>query len=733
MMRCSRLAAARTLAGMPQQHRLQFALRGPEWAFAIPDGDMAALEEVAAVCCSFWNGANSLLIPIGEKDAIPTDLDVFLDIRDIDQAFVHERVDEAARAQMADRFGHHRITSMWSQMTHHELHPLNLQPSFREPPAGGPHLALPIPVYDDEALTRLARVAWGRIDDEDRDEYAEAFLLEPHENEAAHFALIDGQVSGLAPLVQSAYLMGSYYQQSPLRARQVLIIDGDDFSDLVFFWNLRSRATTHQRPAVVAIPPAALRFPERLRSLREWTAEQDAIKPDLLVHAREQDRDAATAALAEAGFRHASDDWRLTEYWGEVPPERREGEFAFIGSGLVGGPMRRGIARQQLVMLESGRNSTSLEPPSAFRVRYWGGRVRFDLINWPLPFPPTRATAERVHMNAYVHQGVISLTTSASNAPYNFDFYLPGADETRGDFLVARHLQGELSAVGRYAQALIGRLGGATGLTALARQSSLDVLTPLTPLSRKKLLQRLEGKLRELYGESAPSRDELAAIIREHLIELEPQTAALDELASSTGSSQVDLLAALEPLIEAGFVRRGRRDRCRNCGYEDFYPLSELDERVQCHACQERFLLRVSAGPHEPRLAYQLDPLMARAMDQDLMPVLLTLRYLYSPAGAAAGAFWPGIEIIDETGAKQDCDVLLAQDGEVSVCECKKKASTLTLAQAERTIALAEKLGAKTIFSALEGDFADEINELAQRPDVRLVTREQLLPAANAP
>ena len=135
------------------------------------------------------------------------------------------------------------------------------------------------------------------------------------------------------------------------------------------------------------------------------------------------------------------------------------------------------------------------------------------------------------------------------------------------------------------------------------------------------------------------------------------------------------LLTAIQPLIETGFVRRGRKERCPACGYEDFYSLHELDERLFCHACQGRFLLGVAAGPDEPRLTYQLDPLMARAMDQDLLPVLLTLRHLYSPAGGATGAFWPGLDIIPmgERAKKQDCDVLLAQEGNVTVCECKQE------------------------------------------------------------
>jgi hypothetical protein len=713
-----------------QQHRLQFALRGPEWAFAIPDGDFAALEEVAALCCDVWNGANSLLIAVDEAGSLSADTDELLGTRDVERVYVHERINEAQRDKLTERFGQERIDEISSRLTRRELHPLNLQPSYREPPAGGPQLALPIPIYENEDLARVARVAWGRIDEEDRPHYSEAFLLEPHVDEAAHFALVDGQISGLAPLEQSTYLISVYLQHSPVRARQVVVVDGNEFQELLFFWNLRSRATTHVGRDVIAVPTEAFSFPERLRSLVEWTSsEHAAVKPDLLVHAPEQVREAVRAALTELGFRDAGDGWRLTEYWGEVPPERREREFGFTGFGRIGGAMRRGIAGNQLVMLDVGRNATSLEPPPAFRVRHGGGFVRLDLVNWPLAFPPTQATAARVHVNAYVHQGVISLTTSAQNGPYNFDFAVPGADEVLGDFVGARGLRAELSAAGRYAQALIGRLGGISGLSALADEASLDVLTPLTSPSRLKLVQRLERKLTELYGSAAPSREELAEVIRDHLIELEPQMGTIDDLASKTGTPQASLLKPLEALIQAGFVRRGRLERCRNCGYEDFYPLSELAEHVHCHACQERFLLAVAAGPSEPRLAYQLDPLMARAMDQDLTPVLLTLRYLYSPEGAVGGAFWPGVELTDEAGNKQDCDILLAQERQATVCECKKSAAGLTLAQAEQTIALAERLDANTVFSGLEDTFSDEIQQLAQTKGVRLVAREQLLPS----
>src|SRR5207253_2842586 len=136
-----------------------------------------------------------------------------------------------------------------------------------------------------------------------------------------------------------------YYQASPLDARQLIIVDGTNFADLLFFWNLRARATSSRGHGVVAIPRQALSFPERLRSLVEWTAgEHGVIKPDLLIHARDTvDHETVAAALGELGFSEAAPGPAPTVYLGGVPTERRDREFGFLTGGLLGGKMRRGI------------------------------------------------------------------------------------------------------------------------------------------------------------------------------------------------------------------------------------------------------------------------------------------------------------------------------------------------------------------------------------------------------
>jgi len=74
-----------------RQHRLSYYARGPEWAFAIPAGDLNALDEVVRLCSGFWNGAGSLIVPVAADDGLPDSLEDALTSRPVEMCFVHER------------------------------------------------------------------------------------------------------------------------------------------------------------------------------------------------------------------------------------------------------------------------------------------------------------------------------------------------------------------------------------------------------------------------------------------------------------------------------------------------------------------------------------------------------------------------------------------------------------------------------------------------------------------
>jgi hypothetical protein len=89
--------------GPVQVSRLTYTLRGPEWGFAVPQGNLAALEEVIRLCSSFWNGLGSLIIPVRSDGTLNQSLDRLLEVREVDQVLVHDAVGERTREALGKR------------------------------------------------------------------------------------------------------------------------------------------------------------------------------------------------------------------------------------------------------------------------------------------------------------------------------------------------------------------------------------------------------------------------------------------------------------------------------------------------------------------------------------------------------------------------------------------------------------------------------------------------------
>ena len=710
---------------------MRFALRGQECAFAIPRGDFEALEEVSGHSCDFWNGSNSLIILVGPRGGLPGDLDVHISVRDVERVYVHERVGEQGLRALESRFGS-RVTRLHEDSFKNDVHPLHLQPSYRNLPDGSPRVVLPIPIYGTEALSRVGAVAFGRIHNTDRGEYEKAFLLRESRDEDAHIALLSAQLAEVSPLGQSSYLIKAYGQMSPIDVSWLVVLDGTNLDALVNFWNLRARSSQlGSGPRVVGIPAEALAQPQDLESLFSWTSEGLDVTPDLFVLASLDHLAATTHALETLGYLPAPEPTRIRYSFGSEGDSERDQYYWLAPHGVLGGKLQRGVLTYSgLIDLAPGRNTVRFEP-EGFGTAVWGKRLRLDLLSWPLPLPVTAATARRVLDTAFVYEGVVSLVTVATNGAMQFELTVPGTDEALTDFLGERGLTGALSDKGRYAQALLGRLGSVQRLDEISHENALRVLNRLMSSSRLKLVQRLGNMLNQHYPTSSPSAEQVRELIQDQPITLELPALSLHDLTNTQEGSRPAFGRSLEPLIDLDFVLRGRKERCKHCGYEAFYTLADLDERIRCKACQESFLLNVYSGPNESPLRYQLDPLMARVMDQDVLPVLLTLRRLHQGEQApVADSFWPGLEVtsIKDPERKQDCDILMARDGNITLCECKLTAGGLTMSQAQATLTLAESLGARTVFAGLEGDFSAEICDLAVRaPTLQLFRRADLV------
>jgi hypothetical protein len=302
------------------------------------------------------------------------------------------------------------------------------------------------------------------------------------------------------------------------------------------------------------------------------------------------------------------------------------------------------------------------------------------------------------------------------------------------DIQLARHLsslslRAQPSGAGQLARTLLDRISDNEGLDALALPHALSILQALIAPSRKKLAQRIRRELQD-SGMAAIDEDRVVELLGREGLFAELATRTLAQLQGTLGVPPKVVLSSVGPLCDAAFLQRGRAFACPLCGIKDYLRLAELNDRVACRACRQEFPLPAVENGQEAPTAYRLDGLMARAMDQDIVPVLLTLRYLLRrPEASNHAHWWPGLDLYenDSIDADYEIDLLIADGGRLLVCQVKRDAGGLTRDEAIRHFDLAHRLGGQPVLSAPAGDWRSEITNLFDSYEFLLLDKSTLI------
>ena len=135
----------------------------------------------------------------------------------------------------------------------------------------------------------------------------------------------------------------------------------------------------------------------------------------------------------------------------------------------------------------------------------------------------------------------------------------------------------------------------------------------------------------------------------------------------------------------------------------------------------------------EPDHYYRLDGLMARIMDQDILPVLLAVRALRPPTDTGELYFaWPGVEVSKGDRPRFDIDLVVSHgtnaDGTSNVwcVECKKTATSLGEKQLSRLLEVAAELESRPGIAAVQGEFPEEFARAVLEAGGHVLTAERL-------
>jgi LSD1 subclass zinc finger protein len=498
----------------------------------------------------------------------------------------------------------------------------------------------------------------------------------------------------------------------------------------VAFWNFRARLIADAAGApVLGLPSQTLTSPGALGSLGEWLQRPPGHRsvPDCFVSCTEKQAARVERALATISIIPETATEYKNEFGNDVvanspptfaprPPE-------------IWGPFQRGLVTTQLATIVDGQTALVLPAPDGFGVRDLS-HVRLTMHDLPLSMPVTQRVAESVYPNAVPGDGGVRITTSAM-AEWNLDIRLPTAARALSDWASDRGFDVTPTREAMDAEAILRRLGSLAGLDVLASEQRIELLQRLAPLASGKLAQRLVAELKTV-GETvdeAAIREQLASMSL--FLELRGRTAA--ELAGLMGDGveKTNVLGLLPDLVAGGFVRRARDVVCPECRYRTLLALSEQAEMIRCRACQAEYALPVvdGNGTKEPDMVYRLDGLMARAMSQDILPVLLALR-AFAKSGPATGSFavWPGLQFKPQDGSDEaEVDLLVSFGTVVFCCEVKKTAHALKEKQLGELLKLCERLQTRPAIAALDGQFAPGLRDCVANLGGRILDGGALL------
>ncbi len=364
------------------------------------------------------------------------------------------------------------------------------------------------------------------------------------------------------------------------------------------------------------------------------------------------------------------------------------------------GDRRYGIATPTAVPVTKPRMMFQAESPIRC-LPGTGGHVRVSVsgiedLRWP-----TRPTVARlIERNASYRDGELSLVLGTVPA-FTFNLSVPEAEEVVTAILGERGWTWATSDKGRYAQSLEAAAGLHVG--SLASPEVLAFIQALASLSRRKAEQLIRG-----LGKFPTDSDRIVAV--ERLQAREPRWRTLGEIAGDLKVVRKSLIPLTEPLIEAGLLRRAYRMRCRACGLPWHVELNRADDIVGCPGCFSRQALIGPAG-QEPDLAYSLNSLLDRALDQDCVSHVLA-EFVVRQSRAVVWSV-PGANVFGPEGAKREVDLLAISRDALIVGELKTRSTAFNRTFVRDLGDLARELGADALLLGSLDEWSTELRSSA--------------------
>lgn len=262
---------------------------------------------------------------------------------------------------------------------------------------------------------------------------------------------------------------------------------------------------------------------------------------------------------------------------------------------------------------------------------------------------------------------------------------------------------------------IIELVGSVENLDVLLSPEIFELLVMLTPPRIEKIAKEIK---KELAPEMAEGR--IIEVLQKNIEGLtvinSNKSATLNDmfsLVSQTGVDKTTFYDRIQGLYEKKILLRGKHFRCSFCEGDLWFSLESIKEDNKCYRCNQAIHMPVSEKGVPLGDSFRLNDLIANAVDQGVLVVLLTL-FSLKRVGFYGTRFLYDCEVRESGQAEllQEVDVIFTLGRRLGLGEVKANHG-FELGQVDRVIDVARRVSADLlVFTTLRGKDTEDVTKL---------------------
>jgi hypothetical protein len=170
----------------------------------------------------------------------------------------------------------------------------------------------------------------------------------------------------------------------------------------------------------------------------------------------------------------------------------------------------------------------------------------------------------------------------------------------------------------------------------------------------------------------------------------------------------------LQELYEYKILLRGKSFKCPRCNSNLWYSLSALNDDLKCYCCGNNVIIPIFIGSATLEDSFKLNELIINAVDQGILPLLLTANFLFKQMFCGKRFLFNNI-LYDNNSKEQlaEVDIIFTIGKLIGLAEVKADRGFEDHRQIDRLLYISKRINANLIiFSTLKSKNSEEVQDL---------------------